>query len=37
MSRGGPEKEGERESQAVSTVSTEPDTGLNPMSHEITT
>ena len=37
MSGGGAETEGERESQAVSAVSPEPDVGLNPMNHEVMT
>ena len=35
--RRGAEGDGERESQAGSAVSTEPDVGLGPMNHEIMT
>ena len=34
---GGAEREGEREFQAGSTPSTEPDAGLDPRNHEIMT
>ena len=37
MSREGVETEGERESQAGSTLSTEPDKGLDPTNCEIVT
>ena len=40
MSRGGAEREGDTESEAGSrlrAVSTEPDVGLKPTDHEITT
>ena len=40
MSRGGAEREGDTESEAGSrlwAVSTEPDAGLEPMTHEIMT
>ena len=37
MSRGGAEREGDTESEAVQAISTEPDAGLELTNREITT